>query len=100
MVFSDDEGSLELTSKDGAKTLVAKDAKGESLFAGPVTTPEERAALPASVRERLEKLEGMHDITFRTDGNFKAETRTVRPRGISLPFTGQRPSRDSLPIPY
>jgi hypothetical protein len=53
-----------------------------------VNTPEERKALPAKVRERFEKLEGMQDITFRTDGNFKgAETKVVRPpaRGISVP---------------
>jgi serine protease Do len=87
LVFSDDEGSLELTIKDGAKTLVAKNAKGEQLFSGPVTTPEERKALPDRVRERLEKLEGMHNITFHTDGDFKgAETHVIRPRGIGLPL--------------
>ncbi len=88
LVFSDDEGSLELRLKDGVKTLVAKDAAGKEVFAGPVNTPEERSALPAKVRERFEKLEGMQDITFRTDGDFQgAETKVVRPlgRGISLP---------------
>jgi hypothetical protein len=88
LVSKDDQGTLELTLKDGTKTLVAKNATGEQVFAGPVTTPEERAALPAHVRERLERLEGMHDVTFRTDGEFKgAETRVIRPRGISWPAT-------------
>ena len=87
LVFSDDEGSLELTIKDGVKTLVAKGARGEQLFSGPVTTPEERKALPEGVRERLEKLEGMHNVTFHTDGDFKgAETRIIRPRGIGMPL--------------
>ena len=88
LVFSDEQGSLDLTFRDGRKTLVAKDAKGAELFSGPVTTPAERKAMPAGVRERLEKLEGMHDITFRTDGDFQgAEPRVFRPagRGISLP---------------
>lgn len=88
LAFSDEQGSLDLTLKDGRKTLVAKDARGVELFSGPVTTPEERRAMPPVVRERLEKLEGMHDITFRTDGDFKgAETRVFRPagRGISMP---------------
>ena len=88
LVFNDDDGSLELRSQDGVKTLVAKDADGKEVYAGPVNTPEERKALPAKVRERFEKLEGMQDITFRTDGNFKgAETKIVRPpaRGISVP---------------
>ncbi len=88
LVFTDDQGSLELSQKAGAKTLVAKDAKGAEIFSGPVTTPEERRALPDAVRTRLEKLEGMQDVTFRTDGDFKGtETKVVRPleRSISLP---------------
>ncbi len=95
LVFSDNDGSLELTLKEGGKMLVAKDPKGGQLFAGPVTTPEERRALPAGVRERLEKLESMHDITFRTDGDFQgAGTRVIRPRGIRFPLTeGAAPRR-------
>jgi serine protease Do len=88
LAYSDDEGSLDLTMKDGTKLLVAKNAKGEQVFAGPVGTPDERKALPPNVRERLEKLEGMHDITFRTDGDFKgAEMRIMPfpPKEISLP---------------
>ncbi len=88
LVFSDDDGSLELRVQDGVKSLVAKDPAGKEVYAGPVNTPEERKALPAKVRERFEKLEGMQDITFRTDADFQgAETKVVRPpgRGISLP---------------
>ena len=88
MLFSDDDGSLELTTSDGKKSLVAKNSKGEPVFSGGVTTPEERRAMPPAVRERLEKLEGMRDVTFRTDGNFQgAETKIIRPRGqgIALP---------------
>ncbi len=91
LVYSDDDGSLELTIKDGAKNLVAKNTKGEQVFAGPVSTPAEREALPDGVRERLEKLEGMHDVTFRTDGDFKSgETQVFRPRGIALPLLQER----------
>ncbi len=89
MVYSDDKGSLELTMKDEKKTLVAKNKKGEQLYSGPVNTAEERKALPDDVRARLEELEGMQDVTFRTDGDFKgAETRLLQPlpRGISLPM--------------
>lgn len=86
--YSDDDGSLELTIKDGVKSLVARDAQGEQLFAGPVNSPEERRKMPPPVRERLEKLEGMQNITFHTDEEFRgAETRVLPPpgRGISLP---------------
>jgi hypothetical protein len=94
--YSDDEGSLDLTMKDGVKTLVAKDARGEQLFSGPVTTPEERNALPPPVRERLEKLEGMHDVTFRTDGDFKGGEMKIMPfppREISMPNAPREPQR-------
>jgi hypothetical protein len=83
IVFTDDQGSLELSSKEGVKRLTAKNQQGETVFAGPVTTPEDRKAMPPELRSRLEKLEGMHDISFRTDGAFKgSEVREVRPRGI------------------
>jgi serine protease Do len=98
MVFSDDKGSLELTMKDEKKSLVAKNKQGDTLFSGPVNTPEERKALPNDVRERLEQLEGMQDVTFRTDGDFQGtETRALRPqpRGISLP----QPETRRAPVP-
>ncbi len=96
LVFSDNDGSLELRMQEGVKTLVAKDAEGKEVFAGPVNTPEERKALPEKVRERFEKLEGLQDITFRTDGDFQgSETKVVRPpaRGISLPATPRHERR-------
>lgn len=101
LVYSDDDGSLELTVSDGKKTLVAKNAKGEPLFSGPVTTGEERQALPAGVRERLEKLEGMRDVTFRTDGEFRgAETKVIRPRGIRFDLPPAPPQPGTLaPLP-
>lgn len=88
MLFDDEKGSLELKITDGKKELVAKDPKGAELFSGPVNTPEERNALPADVRVRLEKLEGMHDFSFKTDGDFKGgEVRVLHPGGqkIAIP---------------
>ena len=88
MVFSDDQGSLDLTMKDGKKTLIAKNAKGEQVFAGPVTTPDERKAMPADVRARLDKLEDMQEFSFKTDGDFQpGDAKDVRPlhQSITLP---------------
>jgi serine protease Do len=99
LVYSDDDGSLELTVKDEKKSLVAKNKKGEQVFAGPVNTPEERKALPGDVRARLEKIEGMREMSFHTDGAFQgAETRVLRPqpRGISLPLPAPQPARPPL----
>lgn len=101
--YSDDEGSLELSVKEGQKTLVARNAKGEQLYSGPVTTPAERKAVPDAVRGRLEKLEGMHDMTFHTDGNFLgAEARVLQPapRGIALPSRDELPSALSRPATF
>ncbi|MDB6094669.1 MAG: hypothetical protein JWM32_2231 [Verrucomicrobia bacterium] len=94
MVFSDEKGSLDLTIKDGKKTLVAKNAKGEQLYSGPVTTPDERKALPPEVRERLDKLEGMQDFSFQTDEAFEGgkahivkpgKTKITAPRDLPAP---------------
>ena len=57
ITFSDDQGELKLERVDGKKMLTAKDAKGKVLFNGPVDTGEQRAKIPANVRERFEKLE-------------------------------------------
>ena len=96
MVFSDEQGSLDLTIKDGKKTLVAKNAKGEQLFSGPVDTPEQRKAMPEDVRARLDKLEGMQEYSFKTDGDFTpGETKDLRQQhhGISLPVPPAPPAR-------
>jgi serine protease Do len=59
MFFDDGAGRLEISFKDGKKQLKARDAKGDVVFNGPVETPEDRKALPADVRARLEKMEAM-----------------------------------------
>jgi serine protease Do len=97
--YSDEKGSLELTLQDGKKNLIAKDAKGTQQFVGPVNTPEERKAMPVDVRERLEKIEAMQNMTFHTDGDFEGgETRIFQPerRPIMLPRAPAR--RGSPPV--
>ncbi len=89
MVYSDDAGALELTINDGKQSLVAKNTKGEQLFSGPVTTPEERKAVPSDVRERLEKLEGMQEFSFKTGDDFQPgemKVMTAPARRIAAPL--------------
>jgi serine protease Do len=57
ITFSDDQGELKIERVDGRKMLTAKDAQGKVLFDGPIDTEEQRAKLPANVRQRFEKLE-------------------------------------------
>jgi hypothetical protein len=59
MVFDDGDGRLEVTFKEGKKQLTAKTPKGDVRFSGPVETAEERKALPADVKARLDKMEAM-----------------------------------------
>ena len=93
IISDDDKGSLELTITDGKKQLVAKNPKGEQIFAGPVNTPEERKALPGEVRARLEKIEDMKQFSFKTDGDFQgAETKVIRPRGQGIALPPQPPA--------
>lgn len=97
MSYSDEKGSLELTIKDGQKELVAKDAKGETVFSGPINTPEERKGLPADVADRLKKIEHMQGFSFKTGDAFEGgEMKVVRPlgQGISLPAPAQAPKAD------
>jgi serine protease Do len=56
IVFSDAKGEMKIDSVNGRKQLTAKDPQGRLLFSGPVETEEDRAKMPADVRERLEKL--------------------------------------------
>ena len=97
VMLEDDKGSLDLAIREGKKELLAKNPKGEQVFSGPVNTPEERQALPADVRTRLEQLEDSTHFSFKTDGDFQgAEMKVVRPRGQSIaaplpPLIGPRP---------
>ncbi len=93
MVFSDEKGSLELTIKDGKKNLVAKSAKGEQVFAGPIDTPEQRKVLPPEISERLEKLENMQEFSFEPDESFERDVKFFRPGAtkIMLPLSPDKP---------
>jgi serine protease Do len=79
MMFSDDAGTLELRIDDGQKELTAKDAKDAVIFSGPINTPEDRRALPESVRPRLEKILQMQGFSFTPDGNFRSSAPVAPP---------------------
>jgi hypothetical protein len=84
MLFSDEQGTLELTSKSGTKLLSAKNRAGESIFSGPIDTPEQRAKLPAELQERLKKLESMEGFEFRGGEPGTHEFRVFRPEPTVL----------------
>lgn len=103
LVLEDEKGSLDLSIKDGKKTLVAKNPKGEQVFSGPVNTPEERKALPEEVRSRLQNLEDSSSFSYKTDADFTgAETRVIMPGGqsIVLPLPVRHPAPERVPAAY
>jgi hypothetical protein len=53
---SDGEHTLTLTTTDGDRRLVAKDAAGKTLFDGPVNTEEERKAVPPEIAPKLQAM--------------------------------------------
>lgn len=76
-VFSDDQGSVEVTSAEGKRELTVKDKKGAVTFSGPINTPEEHEKLPAEVKQRLEAIGGA-ELGDDAD-ELKIETKVFKP---------------------
>lgn len=55
--LKDDEGEIELSSDGGHRMLTSKNAHGEVIFSGPVDNDAQRRALPAAIRQKMEKLD-------------------------------------------
>jgi len=58
--FSDGDGSITITMKNGATHIEAKDAEGKLLYKGPAETEDDRKQLPPKVLEKLERFEEMN----------------------------------------
>ena len=56
-VMKDDSGEIEVSSSDGRRKLVAKNAQGEVIFDGPIDTPEQMRALPEELRKKVESID-------------------------------------------
>jgi len=70
--YSDDDGSIDIKSEDGKRTLTVKDAGGKVTFEGPINTEEERKKLPPEVMKQLEKLDD-DTISFEAGEHFEHE---------------------------
>ena len=73
VLMKDDSGEIEVTSTDGRRHLLAKNAKGETIFDGPIDTPEQLKALPEDLRKKVEAIE------VRTKVETTAPLRPLRP---------------------
>jgi hypothetical protein len=70
--YSDDDGSIDIKSEDGKRTLTVKDTGGKVTFEGPINTEEERKKLPPEVMKQLEKLDD-DTISFEAGEHFEHE---------------------------
>ncbi len=82
MVYSDDEGSIEVKADDGKRELTVKDAKGKVLYEGQVNSKEDREKLPKEIRERLSRVERA-EFSFEIGEDFKMDGADVRPAAPS-----------------
>lgn len=88
VVFSDDEGSVYLKVSEGDCRLQVKGTDGAVVFDGPVNTEEERAALAEPVKARLQKVENIKTLEFRTSEDFQVEeVRVLTPEAKSVWLT-------------
>ncbi len=60
---ADDQGSVEVKSKDGAKEVTIRDQQGKVTWSGPWDTAQDKSAAPEDIRQRVESLN--------IDDNFK-----------------------------
>jgi len=52
----DQDGSVEIQTRDGAKEVTVRDKQNNIVWTGPWDTEQDKAAAPANVRERVERL--------------------------------------------
>ena len=62
MTVMDDEGSVTMKVIDGVHEVIVKDKQGNVLFEGPYDTPQDKAAVPDDIRERLGKIDFFKDV--------------------------------------
>ncbi len=62
----DQQGSVEVTAKDGAKEVTVRDQQGNVIWSGPWDTAQDKAAAPPDVRQRVDSLN--IDSTFKGAG--------------------------------
>ena len=51
----DNDGSIEMKSRDGSKDVTVRDHEGRETWSGPWNTEEEKAAAPKDIRQRIDK---------------------------------------------
>ncbi len=74
----DNDGSIEVTSTNGAKDVTVRDKQDSVVWSGPWNTDAERSAAPQQVRDRMQSLNlepGRNGLKFKLNGNTAAPGR-------------------------
>jgi hypothetical protein len=74
----DADGELEIVMKDGKRVLTFKNPQGDVAFTGPVDSPEERAAIPEPIRNKLAAMAP-------PEGGVGDRAEGIRPRIVNPP---------------
>lgn len=98
VVYSDDDGVVELKTNEAGKLLVVKSADGTVVFEGPVNSDEQRAALADGVKQRLEKVENIRHVELRTGEGFETDRLRVLQPGVPTAVTMPRPAAESVDL--
>lgn len=98
VVYSDDEGSVEVTAEEGKRELKVKDAQGKPTFEGPILTKEDRAKLPPEIRERIDRIEKAN-VSVEVGQDFRFEGADVRPLPVPSKEKIRFPKPDVRPLP-
>jgi len=92
MMFSNEEGSIEISSKDGKTNLTAKDPAGEIIYEGAVNTEEEIAKLPENLQNKLKEFKkSSNGLSFE---GFQLGNPRLKVPGLK----NEKPQKD-IPIP-
>jgi hypothetical protein len=73
VTLKDESGEMEVRSENGKRTLTAKDAKGETVFNGPIDSEEQRQAVPEAFRKKLDKVDARTRLEGRLSARAQAE---------------------------
>ncbi|MBM4017323.1 MAG: PDZ domain-containing protein [Planctomycetes bacterium] len=80
--YSDGEHTLTLMTTDGDKRLLARDRTGQVLFQGPVNTEEQRKAVPADIRRKLEAMDRSLGVEVQGDADGAAHAIAIMQGGV------------------
>ena len=92
MMFSDDQGTIEIRKNGDSTNIVIKDLNGKITFEGPANTNDEKEKLPQRAKNQLNRLD-RSDLSFE---GFNFESQGIKIPKLK-PGNKVKPNRDTIP---